>query len=423
MFSLLGLTVYLALEFLRPEVLFPGMTTPIMLWIALGTIVVAFLELCFGGWNWQALPTTRFFMAFVAIASVSLLLNFQSGAKALTNVQEVCKLFLIYLVIVQSVRTEGRLKYILAVFMGLILLLGAEGIAFSLGYEVPGFSWDRQHRVEYSGVFKDSNDLGQIFAVAWTLLVYFVINGNGALKKILSLPLLGLLVWAVLLTGSRGTMLSAIVGLSLAIHKRLGVAVSGAVAVSLLLVVSLAGVNRMNYFSPTETSAEDRVKAWGQGWYMLRAHPFFGVGPLNFNQYHPRAAHSALVQVGAETGLVGLFCWIGLLYAPLRQTVRSLWYRHAVVLADFRQLQLQAALLVCFVSSLFLSRAYKLPLYLLAAMVLAAARIGDEENEPADEEEAEAEASPMLGVREIALAQLACIVFWRVMIRHYINGI
>ncbi len=60
-----------------------------------------------------------------------------------------------------------------------------------------------------------------------------------------------------------------------------------------------------------DPSALGRLQAWQAGLKMMKAHPIFGVGPLNFLPqfqkyfpgYHARVAHNAFVCLGAESGI------------------------------------------------------------------------------------------------------------------------
>ena len=421
MISLCGLLIYIALEFLRPEVLLPGVQEQIMQWVALATISIWLVETIVTGRKWRSYPSTRFFFGFLAVGIISACLNYQSLDKLLSSVGDQVKLFCIFLMMVQSLDSERKHRFFLGFLVVLCVYLAAGGVAWTQGYAVPGFSWDNGMRLQYSGIFKDSNDLGQMFGVAWTIILFHLVNGNGIGKRMGDVLLLAVLAWAILLTQSRGTILASVIGVFLAFRSRLGTVIPGLAVLVILAAMNLAGVARMDRLSSGETSAEDRIVAWSQGWYMLRSHPLFGVGPENFTKNHPRAAHSSLVQVGAEAGFLGLFCWVGLLYFPLRQTILNIWpgVKYAAE-ATFAQYQIQAGLLVCVVSCLFLSRAYKLPLYLLVALVLTAGQ------GTGDEEQPEEEAVPSglwANFKQVALAQVACLTFWRFMVRHFVDGI
>jgi O-antigen ligase len=66
-----------------------------------------------------------------------------------------------------------------------------------------------------------------------------------------------------------------------------------------------------------------RVEAWAAGMDMLMAHPFSGVGKEQFVEHHERDSHSSYVRVGAETGIVGLFLFSGMLLSAFTALKQS----------------------------------------------------------------------------------------------------
>jgi O-antigen ligase len=219
--------------------------------------------------------------------------------------------------------------------------------------------------------------------------------------------------------------LGAALGVILALRKRVGIVLPVIVALIGLIVMHQLGIARMDTLSTGESSAEGRIKSWAQGWYMLRSNPAVGVGPLNYSHYHPMAAHSSLVQIAAETGMLGLFCWIGFLYFPLRETIESMWHRRPMSTdPPFVVQQIQAALLVLFITGLFLSRAYTLLPYLLAGLVLCGRRLAETGRESqADSLQKFWPRVSWMDLRRVAAAQMICILAWRFLARHYIEGI
>ncbi len=50
----------------------------------------------------------------------------------------------------------------------------------------------------------------------------------------------------------------------------------------------------------------------------MKSRPIFGVGYDMFMDALPQTAHNSYVLAAAELGIVGLFCWIGLLYCSFK---------------------------------------------------------------------------------------------------------
>ena len=66
-------------------------------------------------------------------------------------------------------------------------------------------------------------------------------------------------------------------------------------------------------------SAKHRVDMWIEGVEMVQQNPVFGIGKGNFLSYTGRLiAHNSSIEIMGETGLPGLFFWIGLIYISLK---------------------------------------------------------------------------------------------------------
>jgi probable O-glycosylation ligase (exosortase A-associated) len=116
-----------------------------------------------------------------------------------------------------------------------------------------------------------------------------------------------------------------------------------------------------------DPSALGRLQAWQAGLKMIKAHPVFGVGPLNFLPqfqiyfpgYHARVAHNAFVALGAESGLPSVFLFasfIALAIIDMWWTRRHLRGKpHLAELAS-ECLILQMALMVYVVPNFFINR-------------------------------------------------------------------
>ena len=69
-------------------------------------------------------------------------------------------------------------------------------------------------------------------------------------------------------------------------------------------------------------SAKYRLAMWLEGVEMVQQNPVFGIGKGNFLNYTGKLiAHNSSVEIMGETGLPGLFFWIGLLYMGIKNIV------------------------------------------------------------------------------------------------------
>jgi O-antigen ligase len=134
-------------------------------------------------------------------------------------------------------------------------------------------------------------------------------------------------------------------------------------------------VDRLRESSVSEGTGAHRLELWYYGWQMLLSNPLLGVGMHNYPEYAGGfVAHNSLVHVMAETGLTGLFIWIGLFYFSFkslintRAKVRNKNEPNRIsMLVD----SLQASLIGFLATAFFLSRAYEYLPYILIALSIA----------------------------------------------------
>src|SRR4030095_629764 len=91
-----------------------------------------------------------------------------------------------------------------------------------------------------------------------------------------------------------------------------------------LLVYSLAPAH-LTTVRDQSHSSQHRVEMWAEGLDMVKEAPVFGIGRGNFQAYTSTLiAHNSAVQMVGETGLVGLFLWVGLIYVSVKGVVAYL---------------------------------------------------------------------------------------------------
>lgn len=199
--------------------------------------------------------------------------------------------------------------------------------------QIEEFQW-RLESNEPFGTFTSPNALaGFLFMI----LPIFVAAGMSAwrVRKARTAAFLaagGILVWAIVLTGSRGAWMTgsaalALVGLAFLWGKlkRRGRAIlgGGVVVVALAILAGLVGWDILRLRDP-ETSAGVRVGYNLGAMRILAEHPFLGVGLGNFGHHYPRVmeaewgetihVHNNVLEVASELGMFGLLPYVGIWY-------------------------------------------------------------------------------------------------------------
>jgi putative inorganic carbon (hco3(-)) transporter len=383
-----GLLLFLALLYLRPEDSYPVLAAVRM------TLLASLLA--FGAWLLNALlcrervmthlPVVACFLSFLAVAVGSTALSGcgELGEQAL----EMLKLFILFTLIIHLVNSERRLRRSSVALILLTAALGARTIwEFQRG---EGMMYQGELRALGTGIFADPNDLALAMAMALPLALWTALSSRGWWTRGWSLTAGVILVWTIFVTNSRGGMVALCACLMMFFGRRLGWkgVLVGTVAI---LVLMACGPSRLSQMSADEDSAQGRVLAWEAGLRMLRSSPIWGVGKAQFVEHHGLTAHNSLVLCMAELGLAGTAGWIGLFYFIFRDsrwlsrqpapadesaTADAMHSRGAVAGTDSSwHVVFPICLVTYMVGAFFLSRTYTPPLYVYFGLAVAAVRV------------------------------------------------
>ncbi|MCG8314455.1 MAG: O-antigen ligase family protein [Pseudomonadales bacterium] len=250
----------------------------------------------------------------------------------------------------------------------------------SIQQSIEGVGWTGMDmvkgRVRYVGIFADPNDMGLFFLTVIPMTIYLLLK-SGWFFKLIYLTALGLILYAVFLTQSRGTTLgiAALAGLFCA--RKYGFLISAGFGAAALIVIMGLG-SRVAQIDPGEASAKGRVDAWEEGYYMTRDNPILGVGVGGFVIHHYRSAHNSWVLAMAELGIPGYFIWNCLMILSVGMTIRIAYLKpedHAppdAIAAFEEDRRISIVFLYSFVglcfASFFLSRSYNIFIYTIYAL-------------------------------------------------------
>lgn len=250
----------------------------------------------------------------------------------------------------------GRSRGQTALIVGTFVVLGLAGVGLAAYQRFTDASWmmlgrtqAEQYNGRSAGMFGIPNSLAAWFELMIPVgLAWFFARGGGAGRKILSAWVVALLVFGLVLTGSRGGW----IGLALALMLWAILAgrswwtklwVSG-----VILLVAAAGVAALFRFSD---HARGRIQPfldgrfettrpiiWKSGVQIWQDHPWFGSGAASYNvvfdRYRARGflnepdwAHNDYLNTLSDYGVVGFALWalagVGLLACAWRAVRRT----------------------------------------------------------------------------------------------------
>jgi O-antigen ligase len=227
-----------------------------------------------------------------------------------------------------ALTSRARFRGVIALMVAQSALLGIQAIYHAQhGVGWAGQPLDSDDRVTWIGIFDGSNVFSALLLPAVPFCLEMVLGKWRFPWKVFAIVSGSLIMAGLYLANSRGAWLALFVMLVLYFHGRLGKfgVVIGAAAV----VVAVAfGPSRLGRIDNEEKSAMQRIEMWAQGNQMLKERPLFGIGKGKYGQYTGALiAHNTFLQNMGETGLLGLFVWMALIYASFKSLYTVYKYR------------------------------------------------------------------------------------------------
>jgi probable O-glycosylation ligase (exosortase A-associated) len=384
--SFAGVFLFTAIVYFRPYELTAALSwlSSSAFWIAVVTIAV-FLPTQLGLAGNLTTRTREVNLILLLTLAVSLSIPLAlSPEAALAGFGDFLKVVVIFVIMVNVVRTNKRLKALLLLALTASCFLS---LAALNDYRLGNLALEgRRISGSIGGIFGNPNDLALHLVTMTPLAIALLLATRSLLKKFLYAFCAALFVMAIVVTFSRGGVLGLVVAtfvMALKFARKLRVLM---VAVFLALVlVGLAlspGEFRERLFTTSDQSAVSRTDDLKRSIYLAIRHPLFGVGMNNFVLYsnQAKATHNAYTQVAAETGLAAAAFYVLFLVAPLkplRRIERENLGEKKKAEAYYLAIGLQASLVGYMVSSLFASVAFLWYAYYLVAYAIALRRIYD----------------------------------------------
>jgi O-antigen ligase len=299
----------------------------------------------------------------------------------------------IFVVIVNVVRTETRLK-------GLIFLAMAAGIWLSIeaindyrlglmtieGYRAAGRG---------TGIFGNTNDMALHLVTIVPISVALMLGAKGAMRKLLYGVCSAVMIAAIVLSYSRGAFIGMLIAFlfiawKLGRRRRLEIifAVLGFAGVVVLLAPDKYGSRLLSIFIPSldaEGSADARRGELFRSIYVALRHPLLGIGMGNYQAEMSNrglVTHNSYTQVAAEMGMMAFACYVMFIITPLKkvgQIARETFDARRDSRFYYLALGLQASLIAYLISSFFLSVAYVWYVYYLVAYAVCLRRLYESE--------------------------------------------
>jgi hypothetical protein len=373
-----------AVLFIRPADLLPEWAdVPFYEILVLACLAIALPDILnqFSARALAAAPITLCIIGILAAIVLSHAFHSQFES-AQTNGIEFAKVLLYYMLLVGVIDSTERLRHFLIFLALFIVMLAAIPLLHHHGVIDLGTvealderGVDRHSgrqlvftRLQGPGIFHDPNDLCHMLGTGVLLCVAGMDAGRSRLGRLLWVAPVAILLWAMVLTQSRGGILALAGGLAVFGLLRFGwkkAIVVGAIAAPVLLGF-LSG--RQADISLDTQTGQERIQLWSDAMDLIRANPVLGVGEGGFEKATGLVVHNSFIQCFVELGWVGGTCFLGAFYFALRVLMSQ---RPSAALRPC----LAAAVAAYVVGMLSLTRSYLVPTYLTLGLATAYSRV------------------------------------------------
>ncbi len=379
--SYAGLFLFTALVYFRPYELIPSLAwlSSSAFWVAVLTLLVFVVTQLGLEGKFTARPrevNLAVLLLLTGLLSIPLALE---PLKAWNSFADFLKVILIFIVLVNVVRTEKRLSRLWLLVLTATCVMSAFAIN---DYRLGQLSLDGV-RVQgiIGGLFDNPNDLALHFVTMAPIAMALALKARNPFSKMIYLACVLLIAGGVIVTFSRGGLLGLIFAGGLLLWKLLPGLRVVVVALALALGVTFVLFAPGGYGgSQRDASATARLDDLKRSILVTSRHPIVGVGMNNYIIYsnNGKATHNSYTQVASEMGLAAAAIYLLFILAPFKR-LRKIELESYAIKANRRfyylSICLQASLVGYMVTSFFASVAYLWYIYYLVAYAVCLRRL------------------------------------------------
>ncbi len=384
--SFVGLVIFTFLVYIRPYELSPS-----LFWLSKGALITAIATLIVFvptqlGLENRLTIRTREVNLVLALLVFGLLSVPLATDKSLAwdSFVEFFKVIVIFVVMVNVVRTAGRLKLLLllALIASCIVSIGAIQAYWSGDLAIGG--------TRIAGVlgnlFQNPNDLALHLVTFFPIVIALALAArnpfSGLLYLLAAIGILGGTVVTFSRSGFLGIIAVAASLCWLLLRKSRALVMFATIVLVGLLLVLAPGGYRKRIATTSDDSAIARAGELKRSIYIALRHPIFGVGMNNYVVYSDteHATHNAYTQVASEMGLAAAAVYILFLITALKRVKRVPHPKDVDKNSrslPYLAIGLQASLIGYMVTSFFASVAYLWYVYYLVAYVICVGRLSE----------------------------------------------
>lgn len=402
--TFIGLYFFSVLVLLRPYEIVPGLgfLSATAFYFALATLLIYFpTQLATEGTLTAFTTEVKALLALAFISVVTMPLAKNPGLAWETFNDPFIKVVAMFIVMINVVRTRGRLMSLMWLSLGIGVYLSYTAWDMYLRGELNAEGY--RVRIEMGGMFGNPNDMALHIVMMIPIAICLGIASKNNFLRLIYFSMALLFIAGNFVTYSRGGFLGLIVSVVVLAWKlgrkhrlnvTLGTIFFGGAA--LLIAPGNYGLRMLSIFIPglDPVGSSDQRKELLERSILVTLRNPWGIGIGNFPIVGVRnlQSHNAFTQVSSELGLLGLAAYLIFMISPYRKLgaiERLLFNQNDLGWFYYLSIGLQASIIAYMVSSFFNSVAYNWYIYYVIAYAVAFRRIYQLENGLHEEIQAE----------------------------------
>jgi hypothetical protein len=388
--SYFGIFLFTLVLYFRPYELFPALSglTGLAFYISIATLVFFIPSQLAAEGNLTARPPEMNYLLLLTLLGLATMPIARSPGFAWETFNDVfIKIVLMFIVMINVLRTERRLKGLMWLSVGVGLMLSIDALK---RYASGEFTVEEYRvSVQFGGMFGNPNELATHFVMFIPIAVVLGLATKNFAARIFYWGSALLMVGGVVVTFSRGAFLGLIVStvlLGWKLGRKNRFQIMAIMAVFGLAFIALApgnyGLRILSIFVPgldPVGSSNQRSELLKQSiWVTLRNPWGVGMGNFSIGSSHNLVTHNAYTQVSSELGIVGLVLYVLFIVSPLKRLgaiERELFDNEEFNWMYYLAIGIQASIVAYMVASFFGAFAYNWFVYYPVAYAIALRRI------------------------------------------------
>jgi putative inorganic carbon (hco3(-)) transporter len=388
--TFIGIYLFSVLVLFRPYELIGALSflSATAFYFALATLLVFLPSQFATEGNFTILSTeVKAILALTVIAIVTMPIAKDPGVAWIKFTDTYIKAVIIFVVLVNVVRTRARLMSLMWLSLGIAAYLSIVSIDMYFKGEFTVESY--RVGVDVGGMFGNPNEMAMHFVMMTPLAIVLGIASRRLFMKAVFFTMAALFIGANMVTFSRGGFLgliatAVVLAWKIGRKQRFTVTIASVVIGGLVMLAAPGhyGLRMLSIFIPALDpvgSSDQRSELLKRSLLVTARNPWgIGIGNFPIVGFHNLQSHNAFTQVSSELGILGLAAYLIFMISPFRKLAaierrqfdngETDWFYYLAI-------GLETSIIGYMVSSFFASVAYNWFIYYLIAYAVAFRRI------------------------------------------------